>query len=90
MDIVSRGVKEANDFIITELSLKKPAQILCPNPRTKTINMARSPQSLRVTIIALLALSGWPAPNSFDTLVLSQWFCWSQYAKQKVKVWKLK
>ena len=72
MDIVSRGVNEANEFIISELLLKKPAHMLCPNPRAKTIIMARSPHNLRVTIIALLALSGRPAPNSFDTLVLSQ------------------
>ena len=61
---------EANDFIISELSLNKPAQMLCPKTRAKTSISASIPHSSRVTIIALLALSGWSAPNSFDTLVL--------------------
>ena len=62
---------EVNERIISELSLKKPAHMLWPNPKAKTTTRARSPESLRETNIALLASAGRLAPNSFDTLVLS-------------------
>ena len=72
IEIARRGVKDANFFIISGLSLKKPAQKLCPNDRAETTKRARRTESFRVTAMALFARYIFTAPNSFDTLVLSQ------------------
>ena len=91
MDIARRGVIEANDFIIVELSLKKPAQTLCPNPSAKITIVARNTESFSVTAIALFAWSGRSAPKLFDTLVLSQWILFVSICRTKgVKMWKLR
>ena len=88
MEINSNGVREANLLIITELLLKKPAQILRPRYNAETTISPETTVSLRVTIMACLARSGFPAPNSFDTLVLqdpvgffvAQWSKWEEKA----------
>ena len=61
---------EAKACIITGLLLKNPAQMLWPNARRRTTERPRRNESRRVTNMACLALSGLPAPSSFDTLVL--------------------
>lgn len=66
------GVIDANASMITGLSLKNPAHSLCPKDRAETTQIARTIVNLRVTIMALLALLGFPLPNSFDTLVLQE------------------
>lgn len=65
-----RGVIEAYALIIVALPLKKPAQILCPNPKTRITRAARRIDSFSVTTIAFFALLIFPAPSSFETLVL--------------------
>ena len=72
IEIASRGVIEANSLTISELSLKKLAHILCPNAIAKTSLTPTRRESFRLTLMAFFARLGWPAPNSFDTLVLSQ------------------
>lgn len=63
---------EENSSIIVMLLMKKLAQVLCPNASAKTTSRGRRTESLRVANMAVLALSKLPAPNSFETLVLSQ------------------
>jgi len=70
IEIARKGAIDANSFAIVGLLLKSPAQMLWPNARARTTRRARRTESLRVTAIAFLALSGLPSPNSFDTLVL--------------------
>lgn len=70
IEMASKGVTEANSFLIVELSLKNWIQILWPNPSAKTKHNPRRRESFSVTLIACLARSGLPAPNSLDTLVL--------------------
>lgn len=75
IDIMRKGVKEVNPLIIMELLLKKLAQMLWPKARPRSIIRARMIESFRVTIMAFLARLVFPAPNSFDTLVLSYIKC---------------
>lgn len=70
MEMVRRGVMEAKACIITGLSLKKPTQMLWPKASRRTTVRARRTESRILTNMACLALSGLPAPNSFETLVL--------------------
>lgn len=79
IETMSNGVSCANFFIMEWLSLKKPAQISCPKAKVRTTMSARRMESLSVTVIACFAQFGFPAPNSFDTLVLGKTTTLSQY-----------
>ena len=90
---------EANACIITGLSLKNPAQVLWPDAKRRTTVRPRRIESRRVTNMACLPFSGLPAPNSFDTLVLSKkvncLVCYETYGghavkgskKRRMKIW---
>lgn len=70
MEITRNGVIEAYFCMITGLLLNNPAQISWPNAKAETTPSAVITQSFKVTVIAFLARSGFPAPSSFETLVL--------------------
>lgn len=72
IEIVRNGTMEENSSLIVLLLMKKLDQVLWPNASAKTTSRGRRTESLRVANMAVLALSKLPAPNSFETLVLSE------------------
>jgi hypothetical protein len=72
MEIIMKGVMAANSAAITALPLKRLAQRPWPKPSTRRKERARNTDSFNVTATAFFALSMFPAPISFDTLVLQK------------------
>ena len=72
IEIASNGTMEEKLSVIVTLLLKKLAQVLWPKASAKTTSRGTRTASLRVTNMAVLALSRLPAPSSFETLVLLQ------------------
>jgi hypothetical protein len=72
MDIIMNGVMAANFAAITELPLKRLAQRPWRKPSSRMKERPRNTDSFNVTATAFFALTMFPAPISFDTLVLQK------------------